>query len=70
MIRFEINEEEYKKYKKWIKKHDKTCPYKGPLKQGALGGRLAYTFTPKNMGVIIKVKCACGEEVNLTDVDM
>jgi len=65
MISFEINEEEYKKCKKWLEEHDKTCPHKDPLKQGALGGKLTYKFTPTSMGVIIKVKCACGEEVDI-----
>lgn len=34
-------------------------------KETAIGGRLTFSFLPTNKGVIGKVKCRCGEEVNL-----
>ncbi len=66
---FKLDEKELTEYRKWIEEHDKTCPHADPMKQGAIGGRLTYTFTPTSLGVITIVKCACGEEINLTDTD-
>jgi len=52
---------------KWLKEHNKTCVhYKN---QGAIGGRLTYTFTPTGLGTIRKVKCACGEEKDVSNYE-
>ena len=65
MIKFGIDGEEAKKLDKWQNEHDKSCPYK--KKQGAIGGRTTYSFSPTTLGVVIKVSCACGKEIDLTD---
>lgn len=36
---------------------------------GAIGGALTYSFTPTTLGVVIKVKCACGKEIDVTDYE-
>ena len=59
---FEIKERDFIKVSNWNKNHKCTIPY-----SGALGGKLTYTFTPTNIDTIIKVKCACGKELDLTD---
>jgi hypothetical protein len=66
---FRLDTEELKKLAAWREEHDKTCKYAHPSKQGAIGGRLTYCFTPTSLGSVTKVKCACGEEVDLTDYD-
>ena len=53
----------------WIAHHDKTCIYADRRKQGAVGGRLTYEFTPTSLGVIAQVKCACGKHVDVTDYE-
>ena len=68
-MKFEFDETELRKYKKWKEEHDKTCPCKDPMKQGAIGGRLTYQFTPSGVGVATVVKCACGEKIDLTDYE-
>lgn len=60
---FELNKEDVEEYKKWKKQHDKTCQ---SLYVGAIGGRLNFSFTPTGLGDIIRIKCACGEELDLT----
>jgi len=60
---FDINRREYNKLTKWLKKHVKTCK----TRKNSL---LTYCFQPTGIGNIIKVKCDCGEEVNLTDVSL
>lgn len=67
---FTLNEKEQEDFKKWLKKHDRTCKYSDSMKTGAIGGRLTYMFTPTSLGVITKVKCACGEKIDLTDTDL
>jgi len=66
---FELDETELKKFKKWKERHNKTCPFKNPMKQGAIGGRFTYSFCPTGVGVTTVVKCACGEKIDLTDYD-
>ena len=62
MIKFgTFNENETKKIKEW--NHD--CK----IEQGAIGGQCTYSFTPTNIGTIAKVKCACGQELDITDYD-
>jgi hypothetical protein len=34
---------------------------------GAIGGARSYIFTPTNVGTIIKLRCACGKEEDVTD---
>jgi hypothetical protein len=54
---FNISKDEDKKLKKWQEKHRKKCKR-----------LLTYCFTPTGIGNIIKVRCDCGKELDLTDV--
>ena len=64
-----LNDEECKKFNVWDKEHIKTCKiYNGG--SGAIGGRMTYCFTPTSLGTVVKVKCACGEEVDVTAYEM
>ena len=70
MIHFDLDDEQAAKVFKWNRKHLDHCPLYG--KDGAIGGRVSYTFTPTSLGQIVKVKCACGSEdseVDLTDYE-
>ncbi len=56
----------------WNAKHYRVCPFyddgtnpNSPA--GAIGGTLTYCFTPTSIGCCVRVKCACGEEIDLTD---
>ena len=63
-IVFAIEGDNYNKFNKWNKKHQKKCKLKD--KECAIGGRLTYIFNPTNLGTITTVKCACGAELDLT----
>ena len=70
-MKFELTEEQQKKYKEWADTHE--CPYRtqDELRYvGAIGGADVFCFTPTGLGVITKVKCACGAEIDLTDYDL
>lgn len=70
-MKFELTEEQQKKYKEWAATHE--CPYRtrGEWRYvGAIGGEDTFCFTPTGLGKIIKVKCACGAEIDLTDYDL
>ena len=64
---FLFTEEDQKKLDEWLTVHNKECHYADPTKRGAIGGSLTYKFTPTSIGLITKVKCVCGAEVDLTD---
>ena len=64
---FELNEKESENLKKWDEEHYKVCPYGDPKKQGCIGGVLTFMFTPTTMGLVVKVKCACGEVKDCSD---
>lgn len=49
--------------------HDETCKFKDPKKRGVIGGRPTYCFTSTSLGMITTVKCACGEEIPLTNFE-
>jgi len=67
-IMFSLDPKELEKRKEWEENHNLTCPYTSY--SGAIGGRLTFSFTPTSLGVIAKIKCACGEETDLTDYDL
>lgn len=59
---FEITEEQMEKIRKF---HPK-CKKKD---RGAIGGGDYYIFMPTGIGVVIKYKCICGCELDLTNFD-
>lgn len=52
------------KLHEWCCKHECSIGY-----AGAIGGKLTYSFTPNSLGMVTKVTCACGDEVDVTDYD-
>lgn len=50
-----------------IKKLNKFHPKCQKKYLGAIGGGLEYIFIPTSLGTIAKVKCHCGEELDLTE---
>lgn len=71
---FIVDEKEAAKMAAWLDEHNKTCPFyddgtSPSSPSGAIGGRLTYCFTPTGLGVITILRCACGQEVNVTDFE-
>lgn len=64
---FELDNEQVEKYYVWFNHHKNNCPLY--MIDGAIGGRETFYFTPTGLGVIVKVKCACGEELDLTNYE-
>ena len=63
---FKLHEKDLKERKDWLDKHKKVCPGYG---RSVIGGHLTYSFTPTGVGMIIKIKCGCGEKLDLTHVE-
>lgn len=64
---FKIYDEQKEKLNNWINIHKQSCEYfKNP---GAIGGLLSFIFIPNSIGESLKVKCICGEQIDLTDMD-
>jgi hypothetical protein len=68
-IKFALTDEQAEKATDWKTEHDKTCKNADPLKQGAIGGRFTYCFTGTSVGVVAKLRCSCGAEIDLSDYD-
>ena len=60
---FGLSKKEYDKYNAWRKS-------KGEVYVGAIGGAYEFCFIPTGIGTIVKVKCADGTELDLTDYDL
>lgn len=65
MLNFTLDDSQVEVLNRWLAKHDETCPY--VPEKTAIGGRITYQFSPTSIGVVEKVSCACGQEVDLTD---
>ena len=69
---FTLDREEQNKLVQWLTDHDNFCKLyddgsKPVSPQGAIGGRLTYSFTPNGVGMVTVVTCACGASIDLTD---
>jgi hypothetical protein len=61
-MKFELDEEQVKKYNAWRKKLKKLHP-------STIGGGETFCFTPTGLGTVVVVKRTDGKEINLTDFD-
>jgi len=62
-MNFDLDTEQLKKYIEWDSQH--FCKLK--KNSGAIGGRLTFSFTPTSLGLIVKINCGCGEELDLSE---
>lgn len=58
-IKFGLDAEQYAQALKWMRAHEHPS--------GAIGGVHTFEFTPTGIGVVERVRCACGEHLDLTD---
>jgi len=69
MQTFSLEKKEEEKLARWLKSHDKKCPYAGKKNKATMGERLTYSFTPTSIGVAISVSCPCGGNCDPTDYE-
>lgn len=62
---FEPDDGEKLVISKWQQEHNQSCIYRN--NSGAIGGATTFSFTPTSVGMVIKIKCACGQEYDATD---
>ena len=73
-MNFELSKEQIEKIREW---DNPKTGHKCSLQSnefsdkyvGAIGGHLSYTFIPTGLGNVVTVKCACGEELNITEYE-
>lgn len=63
MISFKFTPEQQAKYMDW---HKEKCVMYG---RGSIGGRLTFEFAPTSLGVVVNVKCACGQKIDLSEYE-
>jgi hypothetical protein len=61
---FTLSPAKMEKFEKWRKAKNKK---KGEVYVGAIGGAYEFVFIPTGIGTITKVRCADGEEIDLTE---
>lgn len=69
---FSLDDEQTEAVSKWKKEHEcslRTDDHgiKRERYAGAIGGATTYQFTPTGLGMITKVICGCGAEIDVTD---
>src|SRR3989304_6643768 len=57
---FCVEKNEIKKVRDFMKKHSH-------CERGAIGGATTVSFSPTSIGIVVKVKCHCGKEKDVTD---
>lgn len=70
---YTVSDADSNEIRTWTQDHNKTCPLYDDGSSvgnpcGAIGGRMSYKFTPTGLGTMFVVMCACGEQLDLTDV--
>lgn len=66
--KFELSDDQYNKIVEWNKNHKCTLHPKYGMEKycGPIGGAISVTFIPTSIGTIVKVKCACGDSLDVT----
>ena len=64
---FLVDQEQITKYNEWYEKHISTCLHRDA--RTAIGGDKTFSFTSTSIGQVLKVKCSCNEEVDLSDYE-
>ena len=66
MFSFTVSDKESKIANDWLMEHKKVCKV---TDVGAIGGKYTWSFTQTGLGCITVLKCACGEEITVTDFE-
>lgn len=67
-MKFQTGSKNDVKLNAWLQVHVLDCPKWDIINAGELP-QVTYTFTPTQEGLVIKVRCSCGEEEDITDYD-
>jgi len=68
MQQFGFTPDEVERIHTWQRSHQNE-KHPNPRKMGAIGGSYTFSFTPTTLGCVSKVKCHCGDELDLTDYE-
>ena len=60
-----LDETQTKMLNEWNEKH--FCEFKDY--SSAIGGRLTYCYTPTSLGMIIVIRCECGDKIDVTNYE-
>jgi hypothetical protein len=64
---FTPTEKELEVAKSWIEQHKKDHVMKY---EGVSGGRWTWLFTPTTIGCVVRIRCTCGEEKDVSNYGM
>lgn len=69
---FYVTPHQVEKFSEWDSEHVAAKHPPGPdglRYEGAIGGRVTWMFTRTSLGIVTKVKCACGATLDLTEYE-
>ncbi|SCX79475.1 hypothetical protein SAMN02910441_00236 [Ruminococcus sp. YE282] len=66
-FRFQLSDEQQKKYDRWRKRHKCSFRKNGIRYVGAAGGADTFHITGTGLGYIVSVECSCGSICDLTE---
>jgi len=70
--RFRLGEDEARRHREWLDAHRREAhpdSFTDPFWGGAIAGTETFSFTPTGLGCIVKARCFCGAEHDLTDYE-
>ncbi len=66
---FEVSKQQLELVNSWRKDHEAQKHNNQPMYVGAIGGTYAWHFTSTGIGLLVSCHCACGEAIDVTDID-
>jgi hypothetical protein len=66
MTSFQLRPEEEDTARRFRERHKRLH---GPQWTSAVGGAWTYSFTPTSLGALVEIKCCCGKEKVLRQID-
>lgn len=65
-MNFTLDESQWKQVIEFQQEHSCTLD---PDRLGAIGGQYTFCFTQTSIGMVVVIKCACGDYRNVTDYE-
>lgn len=66
---FRLTPKQNVQIKEWDADHENSLGQKCVEPDTAIGGRTTFSFTPTSIGVVVRIRCACGWTIDVSDYE-